>query len=1199
LASHADYEIRRELGRGGMGVVYLAHNRLVDRDEVLKVMGRHIIERPGVMERFLREIRAVGQLRHPNIVAAYTAFRSGESLVFAMEYVEGLDLARMVRARGPMPVGNACSYIHQASLGLQHAHEQGMVHRDIKPGNLMLSRSGDRALIKVLDFGLAKAGRENRVVDLSLDRAEQAQLHSADLTLAGQMLGTPAFIAPEQIDDAKCADIRADIYSLGCTLYYLLSGGPPFQAETLYDVLQAHHSKDARSLNFVRPEVPAELAALVAKMMAKEPARRFQTPGEVARALHPFFKRTSQPAMQSALAVDQVHTPGASVSTSGGAGFASTSPLQLVPSSAVEATLQQYQPEEMWKSLISLADLQISETAPVASTQRLRGSRRRLWPYAAVLAGLMALLAVLVINYRMATDTGELLIETEDPDAQLIVKQRGRRVMIVAPRSKKRITLISGDYELELQDNLPELRLSTERITIKRGHWTIAAVLHKPATNPRPNAELPTEETTQKSALAEGLRFHRPGTGSSSNSQPLAESAPGSGDAITVLPEAKVGLPPRVPPSVKAAGEGREDGLVGHFEGSHGPVACASLLPDGRVIYVTCGDHHGGKPGAGGEPAVWIGDSTNPKRPTMLKGHAEDVTSIAVSKDGKLALTTSLDRTLRLWDLDTGKSRRIRHEAVGLGSACFSPDERRAAYAGGGTIYLCFLKTGREQRRFQGDGGGRIIRVVFSPDGGRLVSCGVDKTIRVWSLETGQELRRIANGAAVTDIAIFPDGRRAIAASSDQTITIWDLETGNPLRRMLDFANGTGGRVAISPDGLRALFARSDNAWLWDVETGEAIRVLNGQKGISCVGFSPDGLRAVTAATDASVRIWALPPGRPPGYVPPLVEVSRIASDQFVQTASISPDGERVLSEHDNNGVARLWDLHLGQEILGFSGHARRVVSTAFSPNGQLALTGDEDGVVRMWDTQSGKPLGVLHSYVGWVFNVAFSPDGRLAYSTGGGDMANDALDPSVHVWDVETGKEKTGLRGHTGRVLGLAVSPDGDRILTGGGTTLILWNARTFQEVRRWQGHSKPIKCLAFLPNGRRAASTSDDGTIRLWDVDSGKEIRQFGDRPMETLWLAVSNKGRHMLSSHQEKHELRLWDLDTGNLLQKLHWGPHDSWEQCPMRGMFSTSSPYAAWGGGDRSIRIYRLTDDSNALASENKRPGRQRARPGKPL
>ena len=276
LAEHPDYEIKRELGRGGMGVVYLAHNTLMGRDEVLKVMGRQIMGRAGVLERFLREIRAVAKLRHPNIVTAYHATRIGESIVFAMEYVKGYDLAQLVKGQGPLPVALACNFVYQAALGLQHAHEEGLVHRDIKPGNLMLSRKGNKATVKVLDFGLAKATREEKV--------------DGALTSEGQALGTPDFIAPEQILDAASADIRADIYSLGCTLYYLLSGRPPFQANSLYDMYQAHISRDADLLNLVRPEVPAELASLVCKMMAKDPARRFQTPGEVAQALTPFFK---------------------------------------------------------------------------------------------------------------------------------------------------------------------------------------------------------------------------------------------------------------------------------------------------------------------------------------------------------------------------------------------------------------------------------------------------------------------------------------------------------------------------------------------------------------------------------------------------------------------------------------------------------------------------------------------------------------------------------------------------------------------------------------------------------------------------------------------------------------------------------------------------------------------------------------------
>ncbi len=277
FADHPQYEILRELGRGGMGVVYLARNKLLDRREVLKVVHKALLDRAGAVERFVREIRSAARLNHPHVVAAYSAVPSGESLAFAMEYVEGEDLARLVQTRGPLPVAQACSYIQQAALGLQHAFEKGMVHRDIKPQNLILARDSDRQMVKVLDFGLAKV--------------TCAEHEDPSLTDDGIMLGTPDYVAPEQMLDAAHADIRADIYSLGCTLYYLLTGAPPFQGRSRFEVLQAHQSLEASPLNRVRPEVPEELAAVVRKMMAKDPARRYPTPMALVQALAPFVEQ--------------------------------------------------------------------------------------------------------------------------------------------------------------------------------------------------------------------------------------------------------------------------------------------------------------------------------------------------------------------------------------------------------------------------------------------------------------------------------------------------------------------------------------------------------------------------------------------------------------------------------------------------------------------------------------------------------------------------------------------------------------------------------------------------------------------------------------------------------------------------------------------------------------------------------------------
>ena len=305
LAASPDYEVIREISRGGMGVVYLARNRRMDRLEGLKVVNSALLAKAGALERFEREMRSAARLNHPNIVIAYSSPPLEGLLAFAMEYVDGTDLYHLVKSAGPLPVSNACYYIYQAAQGLQHAHDRNMVHRDIKPNNLMLTRDGKKQVLKILDFGLAKATSENPI--------------EGGLTREGQMLGTPHYVAPEQSLNAAKADIRADIYSLGCTLYYLLTGHPPFKdKESLFEILTAHHAATAPLVSAVRPDVPAELAAIVAKMMAKDAAQRYQQPSEVAQVLAPFFKAgvKSLPALKGVGSGSSVASPAAEVAAS-------------------------------------------------------------------------------------------------------------------------------------------------------------------------------------------------------------------------------------------------------------------------------------------------------------------------------------------------------------------------------------------------------------------------------------------------------------------------------------------------------------------------------------------------------------------------------------------------------------------------------------------------------------------------------------------------------------------------------------------------------------------------------------------------------------------------------------------------------------------------------------------------------------------
>jgi serine/threonine protein kinase len=270
------YVLRDKLGEGGMGAVYRALHTKLKAVRAIKIIHPDAVTSKRAVERFYRESQAVARLKHPNIILAHDANEDAGRHYFVMEYAPGRDLSRLLRERGRLPVAEACEYIRQAALGLQHAHEQGMVHRDIKPSNLLLAT--DEKRIKILDLGLARL-REAASGDFDA---------AAPITPNGMLMGTPDYMAPEQAEDSSGVDIRADIYSLGCSLYQLLTGSVPYPGGSLADKLRRHYSEEPPRLAALRPDAPAALGAVVAKMLAKLPAQRYQTPAEVAEALRPF-----------------------------------------------------------------------------------------------------------------------------------------------------------------------------------------------------------------------------------------------------------------------------------------------------------------------------------------------------------------------------------------------------------------------------------------------------------------------------------------------------------------------------------------------------------------------------------------------------------------------------------------------------------------------------------------------------------------------------------------------------------------------------------------------------------------------------------------------------------------------------------------------------------------------------------------------
>lgn len=267
-----EYELGEKLGGGGMGVVYRARHRRLGKSVALKLLPGGTSEEPDRVGRFLREMQAIGALKHPNIVEAYDAGEQNGTVYLAMELIEGIDLAQMVEQRGPLPVIEACELARQTALGLHYLNEHGLVHRDLKPANLMRTPDGT---VKILDLGLA--------------RWRAAEAGAQALTVSGLSMGTPDFLAPEQVRDAAAVEGSADLYGLGGTLFYLLTGKAPFAHRlSAYDKMNAHVSEPPPDLRIQRPEVPPALADLVQQLLAKKPEDRPATAADVAAALAPF-----------------------------------------------------------------------------------------------------------------------------------------------------------------------------------------------------------------------------------------------------------------------------------------------------------------------------------------------------------------------------------------------------------------------------------------------------------------------------------------------------------------------------------------------------------------------------------------------------------------------------------------------------------------------------------------------------------------------------------------------------------------------------------------------------------------------------------------------------------------------------------------------------------------------------------------------
>ena len=855
------YEVLQLIGLGGMGAVYRAEHRLMRREVALKIIRPEMLKKPAAIDRFQQEARAAAKLAHPNIVTAYDAEQIGLQHLLVMEFVEGKNLAEHVAAEGPLQVADACRYIVQAAQGLQHAYEQGMVHRDIKPQNLMIT---SQRTIKILDFGLASLVATELEEELSAS-SEVNEAESARLTHASTTIGTPDYIAPEQVEDPREADTRADIYGLGCTLYFLLTGSAPFAQLSLAEKLLIDSRPQPTPIDQFRDDVPPPLVQVINRMMERDAARRYQTPAEVAEALQPFVTTAGIAHHSAELPPSTPYRP---LAVSG-----NDDALKLVESPAngilgvavlnlvlgVWSLSAMPDPGDHLYLMLAAVSAIISIPATllmIQGAQRMRRLENYRWAYAAAICAVIPWTPVWVLGLPMGlwafvrlsnpivrrgfglepfsprqrfrrlaltgcmtlvpislaaagivyveTNEGTIAIDAHDPHVQVKVLQNGEVVEILDPTSQQAARLDVGIYSIQLHPegfamSIPE----NEPFTLHRGQQKLVTVRRSKSAeeNARASAQRPRASATQVSLdLVRTFHGHIEPIYSLSVVDDLLASASSYGTARLWNSE---------------TGE-----LINKFPGHrlHRPLAVA-LSPGGK--HIATGDWDGKVRAFDHQGTLF----------TEALAHADGVYQIVYSPDGSQLLTTGCDHTARLWNAKSLEQLQVfRGHDHWVCDGSFAPDGRRIATASlDQTLRVWDAATGTQLFRC-GSERAEHWSLAWSSDGLRIAAGLSDHSVRVYDAESGKELHVLrAHQERVQDVAFSPDGKRLYSGAYDNTLRAWDANTGNELWRA-HHEHHIFNELAVLPDGLH--IATAGGVWKpdsnrdeWDLEGDYEIRL--------------------------------------------------------------------------------------------------------------------------------------------------------------------------------------------------------------------------------------------------------------------------------------------------------------------------------------------------------------------------------------
>jgi WD40 repeat protein/serine/threonine protein kinase len=1012
LVSPPGYELREEIGRGGMGAVYRALDVALGRDVAVKLLSDRFAPDSSFAQRFLSEARITGQLQHPGIPAVHQVGNLPDGRPFlAMKLIKGstLEVLLTERADPSAERGRLLGVFEAVCQAVGYAHAHQVIHRDLKPSNIMVGAFGE---VQVMDWGLAKVlgasaapAAPMTAPDETRAWTEVSPLPQSDgsYTQAGALVGTPAFIPPEQAGgELEKIDQRADVFGLGALLTVILTGKPPYVAATVEAVrLMAVRGQLEDCLcRLDRCAADPELVALCKRCLAFNPADRPSNAGEVASVVASY--------------------------------------LSAAEDRARRAELDRVRSEE-------------------------QGKRRRVqFILAATVAGLVAVAgfgaAVVTLWQRAekARGTAELAHDSEKTARHEAELARARFECLNYGRT------IEVAYEHWRDGNVAAARLLLDgtRPTLRGWeYYYVHRLCHADLLTLRGH----TDMVMRASFSADGLRIvtasldrtakvwnaatgtvlltlkgHTDRLYSASFSPDGSRIVTGSADQTAKVWDAHTGE------------------LLLTLKGHTAPVQVAAFNDDGRIV--TASADHTAK--------LW--DAHTGAALVTFRGHSKDIRSMSFCKVGPRIVTGSMDRTAKVWNAKTGAELLSLKHTGSVEAVSFRGDGSRIVTADVQAVKVWDAHTGAELMSLRH---AMPQAASFSEDGSRIVTGSVDGTAKIWDAHSGAELLTLKGHTRNIRSASFDaSGFWVVTASLDGTARVWDARAqpegfalgGHSSAVVSASFSRDGSRIvtvsfgtikvrdtknwadlltikghttglfsaSFSADGSRIVTGCDDDlAKAWDARTGTKLLDLKGHTNwIRSASFGRNDSRILTASVDRTAKVWDASTGAE------LVTLK--GHTNSVISASFNGDGSRIVTGSTDR-TARVWDAQTGAELLVLRGHTAAVWPASFSSDGTRILTASWDNTARVWDASTGAELFTLKGHTEPVMSAAFSPDGSR--------IVTGSRDRTVKVWDAQTGAELLSLKGHTSDVLSISFSADGSCIVTAAlnDRTARVWDAR------------------------------------------------------------------------------------------------------------------------------------------------------------